>query len=106
VRPQGGGPAPLAIVRGDKAPFDATWQRRTNFEDPRFFYQSRLRGWALHQDGLDVAVLTELHGRGGRVVCDMAPGKNSPEVERWLAAHGELLADRHGVRLHRLRDRL
>jgi hypothetical protein len=106
VRPQGTGPAPLAIVRGDKAPFDTLWQRRTNFEDPRFFYQSRLRGWALHQDELDVARLTELHGLGGRVVCDMAPGKNSPEVERWLAAHGELLADRHGVRLHRLHDRL
>jgi len=106
VRPHGDGPAPLAIVRGDKKSFDDLWQRRTNFEDPRFFYQSRLRGWALHQDGLDVGVLNKLHGLGGRVLCDMAPGKNSPEVEGWLAAHGELIAQAHGVRVHRLRDRL
>ena len=101
-----GADRPLAIVRGDKLKFDEQWQRRTNFEDPRFFYQSRLRGWALPLDGFDVAVLTELHGKAGRLPYDMAPGKNSPELVQWLAAHGELVADRDGVRVHRLHDRL
>ncbi len=97
---------PLAIVRAEKPRFDPQWQRTNNFEDPRFLYQSRLRGWVLPADGFDLAKLTELHGQGGRIVYDPLPAKNSAELSQWLDEHGDVLIDRHGVRIHRLHDRL
>ena len=99
---------PLLIVRGEKEAVDAEWKRRTNYEDPRCFYQSRLRGWALPRDGFDLARLVELHGLGARVLYDMAPGKNSPEVQQWLVEHGEVVGEvvneKLWVRVHRLHD--
>ncbi|MBK9384307.1 MAG: glycosyltransferase family 39 protein [Planctomycetes bacterium] len=102
----GPAPKPLAVVRAEKPRFDPLWRRTNNFEDPRFLYQSRLRGWVVPLDGFDEGTLIELHGRGARLVYDPLPGQNSPEVTRWLDQNGEIWIDRHGVRVHRLHERL
>lgn len=105
VRPTTTTEPPRLIVRGEKDAVDASWKRRSNYEDPRFFYQSRLRGWALSCDQFDLAKLVELYGLGARVLCDMAPGKNPPEVQQWLEQNGEVVGETAGVRVHRLRER-
>jgi 4-amino-4-deoxy-L-arabinose transferase-like glycosyltransferase len=96
-------PAELVVVRATKPRLDPQWARRNNFEDPTFFYQAGLRGWVLPADGFDVAALTELHRRGARLVYDPNAHDAAPAVAAWLAQHGEVLVEQHGMRVVRLR---
>ncbi|MGB3967992.1 MAG: hypothetical protein WBO45_14755, partial [Planctomycetota bacterium] len=96
------GPGDRVVVRSDKPRVDPGWGRRTNFEDPRLFYQSRCFGWVLPRDEFAAATLADLQRRGARFVFDPLPATASLEVATWLHGHGTLLFDERGVRLWRL----
>ena len=93
----------LAIVRSHREGYDAWWRRRTNYEEPVLLYQARRRGWVVPADGFEVAELERLRARGADFVVDQLPGQASAEVQGWLAANAELVLDRSGCTVHRLR---
>ncbi|MBX3462754.1 MAG: glycosyltransferase family 39 protein [Planctomycetes bacterium] len=84
-------PADLTVVRADKPRRDTAWARRNNYEDPRFLYHARRRGWVLPADGFDVATLADLQARGARIVVDLVPGGTPAATQAWLAAHAEVV---------------
>ena len=96
-------PGDLVVVRADKPRIDPLWRRANNFEDPRFLYLARMRGWVVPMDGFDTGTLEELRRRGARLVYDQVAATTAPEVRTWLEQNGELLLERDGVRVHRLR---
>jgi hypothetical protein len=54
-------------------------------------------------DGFDIGTLEDLRRRGARLVDDQVAATMAPEVRTWLEQNGELLLERDGVRVHRLR---
>ncbi len=96
-------PDELAVVRGHRERIDEYWRRRTNFEEPMMLYHARRRGWVLPRDDFAPAELAELHQRGARIVIDQMPAETSAPTSEWLASHADLVQERFGRRIYRLR---
>ncbi|MCR9248637.1 MAG: glycosyltransferase family 39 protein [bacterium] len=92
----------LAIVRGHREGYDPYWRRRTNYEQPTLLYQARRRGWVLPRDGFEVDKLAELRSRGARFVVNPFRKATEPDVEAWLAEHGELVFEHGNSSVYRL----
>jgi dolichyl-phosphate-mannose-protein mannosyltransferase len=92
------GPDDLIVVRSLDRAYDPRYKRRNNYEDPRAFYVSGLRGWAVPRDRTDLEKLAAYAGRGARYYLEVKPRLADPALESWLNRHGEVLVDdEHGI---------
>lgn len=97
-------PEELAVVHGHRKRTDDYWRRRTNFEEPMLLYHARRRGWVLPRDGFTPEELATLQSRGARVVVDQLPDETPPTTREWLVSNADLVVERNGRRIYRLRS--
>jgi hypothetical protein len=86
-------PGDLIVVRSLDRAYDRQYDRRNNYEDPRAFYVSGLRGWVLPRDRADVDSLAAYAERGARFYVEARPRLADPGLQDWLTGHGEMLVD-------------
>lgn len=97
-------PTDLTVVRSHRERYDTYWRRRTNYEEPVLLYHAQRHGWVLPKDGFEPLALADLQKRGARIVVDQIPAETSPATAAWLEANAELMTDRGGSRIYRLRE--
>ena len=85
-------PKDLVVVHSLDVEYDVDWKTLNNYEDPRVFYVSDTRGWAVPTGFSDPARLQQLRARGARFFVD--PVRLPPEspVAGWLLSHGKIAA--------------
>jgi hypothetical protein len=82
----------LVIIRSPELARDARWQSANNFEDPRVFYLTKTRGWALALDDTDSDKLARFVRSGARFYVETIAPPESPALEKWLTTNATLLA--------------
>jgi hypothetical protein len=95
-------PDTLVIVRARAPRRDPDWHTANNFEDPRVFYVSRTRGWALANDDAGAAPVATLAARGALFYAHVAQAPIDPELAAWLATHATLVDSGPAGQLYRL----
>jgi len=94
-------PGDLIVVRSLDRAYDPKYKRRNNFEDPRGFYLTGLRGWVLPADRAEVDKLSVFAKRGARFYVEVAPRLDDPALMTWLLSSGEtVINDEDGIILH------
>jgi len=92
----------LLIVHGKELSFDASWQRRYNYEEPILLYNAHRRGWVLARDGVTSDDLAALRQRGARFFVDQVPDATPAEAKAWLTDNARLLSTHPGGQIFRL----
>jgi hypothetical protein len=83
-------PGELIVVRSTNERFDEFWQQAANYHDPRIFYASGTRGWAIGRTDDDPLVLARCAGQGARFFADPI-SERRPAIESWLTNHAQLV---------------
>lgn len=95
-------PGTLVIVRARAPRRDPDWHSANNFEDPRVFYLSRTRGWAIANDDDGAAPVADLATRGALFYAHVEQRAPDPELAAWLAAHATLVDSAPAGQIYRL----
>jgi 4-amino-4-deoxy-L-arabinose transferase-like glycosyltransferase len=85
-------PGDLVVVRSLENRYDSYWRTPNNYQDPRVFYLSRTRGWALGADDDDLHTLEHASQHGARYYVEPVPRPSARALDEWLEAHGTLVA--------------
>jgi hypothetical protein len=84
-------PGTLVVVRARAEGFNTEWQTVNNFQDPRVFYLSRTKGWALPNDLAGASPVGDAAARGARFYVHVHQKPLDPALATWLAAHATLV---------------
>ena len=95
-------PGTRVVVRARAPRRDPDWRTPNNFEDPRVFYVSRARGWAIANDDAGAAPVADLAARGALFYAHVGQRPPDPELAAWLAAHATLIDTAPEGQLYRL----
>lgn len=95
-------PGTRVVVRARAPRRDPDWHTPNNFEDPRVFYLSRTRGWAIANDDDGAAPVAELAARGALFYAHVAQRAPDPELAAWLAVHATLIDSAPAGQIYRL----
>ncbi|MBK8101427.1 MAG: glycosyltransferase family 39 protein [Planctomycetes bacterium] len=92
------------IVCSPKPEFDPLWRRRTNFEDPRIFFQAQRNGWAVPIDRFTPARVQELHDAGARwlIVPAAVAAVADQAITSWLRQNATVSTALPGGTVYRL----
>jgi hypothetical protein len=96
-------PGTLVAVRVRAPRRDPDWDTINNFEDPRVFYLSRTRGWALANDEPGAGRLADLAAKGARFYAHVNQIVPDPELVAWLGRNTELVATSAQGSVYRIR---
>jgi 4-amino-4-deoxy-L-arabinose transferase-like glycosyltransferase len=81
----------LVVVRSVESAYDREWGTVNNFEDPRVFYLTRTRGWALGLDDADPRSIAKRAAEGARFYVETIGRPPAPGLDRWLEEHAVLV---------------
>lgn len=95
-------PGTLVVVRARAPRRDPDWHTANNFEDPRVFYVSRTRGWAIANDDGGAAPVADLAARGAIFYAHVTQHAPDAELAAWLAAHATLVDTAPAGQIYRL----
>jgi hypothetical protein len=95
-------PGTPVVVRARAPRRDPDWQTPNNFEDPRVFYVSRCRGWAIANDDDGAAPVADLAARGALFYAHVEQRAPDAELDTWLARHATLIDSAPAGRIYRL----
>jgi len=85
-------PRSLVVVRARAEGYNTEWHTVNNFQDPRVFYLSRTKGWALPNDLAGADGVAGAARRGARFYVHVHQKPIDGELVSWLAAHATLVA--------------
>lgn len=97
-------PGDLVVVRSGTFAYDAYWKTPNNFQDPRFFYLSKTRGFMLGSDQDDPAVLEAWVRRGARFYVEPDGRYATPRIDAWLQRSAMVVARSARGRAWRLKS--
>lgn len=84
-------PGDLVVIRSVFGDYDPVWRTPNNFQDPRVFYLSRTRGWAVGSDDTDPKSVSKPAEAGARFYVEVIPRLPSEKLDAWLSANAKLL---------------
>lgn len=82
-------PGDLIVVRANAFSYDQFWRTRSNYEDPRIFYLTRTKGWALGLDQNDPYLLARYTLQGARYFVELGEQRGGA-FGQWLERNGSV----------------
>lgn len=98
-------PGTLVAVRARAEQYNTEWHTENNFQDPRVFYVSRTKGWAVPNDTPGARWVYETMALGAKYYVHVRQKPIDAELAAWLAGHSRcVFASPEGqiYELHRL----
>jgi len=95
-------PHALVVVRARAESFNTEWHTANNFQDPRVFYLSRTKGWALPNDLAGAAGVADAARHGALFYAHVHQMPLDAALAAWLAAHATLVATSQAGQIYAL----
>ena len=86
-------PGTLVAVRARAEKYNVEWHTENNFQDPRVFYVSRTKGWAVPNDTPGARWVAEARALGAKFYVHVRQKPIDAELAAWLAGHGSCVLD-------------